>query len=209
MCACVKAIENARAAALPSRYLLTSARAVSRSAAMPVANVTRTKAPGASRTRSRSAATGSSTAPGGARQRTPVERDRVGGAASAADELGAIGLPFDRSAEPSIDAEHVKGPDGTLVRAARPPAEQQAGVLRVVLGFDEQLPEGRMREVVLRTRQHDLGVAGDFDFARPIAVVGDRQPPDLDVVFRATRRSAAAFRSRRRAGGTSPCRARR
>ena len=63
MCTWVNAIENARAAALASRYLRTSASAVARSGATPVAKVTRTNAPGARRTRSRSAATGSSTAP--------------------------------------------------------------------------------------------------------------------------------------------------
>jgi len=54
---------NARAAALPSRYFRASARADARSGATPVANATRTTAPGASRMRSRSAPIGSRTAP--------------------------------------------------------------------------------------------------------------------------------------------------
>ena len=40
-----------------------------------------------------------------------------------------------------------------------------------------------MREIVLGTRQHDLRVARDFDLARPIAAIGDRQPPHFHVVF--------------------------
>jgi hypothetical protein len=30
-----------------------------------------------------------------------------------------------------------------------------------------------MGEIVLGTCEHDLGVAGDLDFARPVAAVGD------------------------------------
>ena len=119
MCACVNAIENARDAALPSRYLLHQRRArVSRSGATPVANVTRTIAPGTSRTRSRSAAIGSSTAPVVPDSGAAVERDRIGGGASAAEEPRAIGLPFDRAAEPALDAEDVEGP-GSIPRRRR------------------------------------------------------------------------------------------
>src|SRR5207342_1542238 len=113
------------------------------------------------------------------RQRTPVKRDRVGGGPSAADELRAISLPFNRTAQPSVDPKDVESPNRLLVLATGAAAEQQAGVLRVVLGLDEELPEGRMGEVVFGASQHDLGVAGDLDFPRPTSVVGDRQPPDF------------------------------
>ena len=71
----------------------------SRSAATPVANVTRTNAPGASRTRSRSARDRIEHGAGRARQRAAVERDRVGRRSSAAEEPRAIGFPLDRAAE--------------------------------------------------------------------------------------------------------------
>ena len=184
MCACVKAIEKARAAALRVAVLPHQRQRASRSAATPVANVTRTNAPGASRTRSRSAATGSSTA--------PVVPD-------SARPSSAIGLAVDRPRprKRARSVSHSTAPpsrpstprtwnaqSGASSAAARPPAEQQAGALRVVLGLDEQLAERRMREIVLGACQHDLGVAGDLDLARPIAAVGDRQPPHLHVVFR-------------------------
>ena len=149
-----------------------------------MANVTRTNAPGASRTRSRSAATGSSTAPVVPDSARPSSASGIGRRPPAAEEPRAIGLPFDGAAEASVDAEHVERPGRRLVGAARAPAEQQAGALRVELGLDEQLAERRVGEVVLGTRQHDLGVAGDLDLARPIAAIGDRQAPHLDVVFR-------------------------
>ena len=145
--------------------------------------MTRTKAPGASRTRSRSAAIGSSTAPVVPDSGRPSSAIGLAGDRSAAEEVRAIGLPLDGAAEPSVDAEHVKCPGGVSSGAARPPAEEQAGALGIVLGLDEQLAEGRMREIVLGTRQHDLGVARDLDLARPIAVIGDRQPAHLDVVL--------------------------
>ena len=156
----------------------------SRSGATPVAKVTRTNAPGASRTRSRSAATGSSTAPVVPDSARPSSAIGLAGRSPAAEESRAIGFPLDGAAEPPVDAEHVERPRRRLVGAARPPAEQQAGALRVELGLDEQLAERRVGEIVLGTREHDLGVAGDLDLARPVAAVGDRQPAHLDVVFR-------------------------
>ena len=185
MCTWVNAIEKARAAALPSRYLRASASAVARSGATPVAKVTRTTAPGASRTRSRSAPIGSSTAPVVPDSARPSRAIGVGGRAPAADEARPIGFPLDGAAEArTVHAEHVEADDRRFVGRARPAAEQQAGALRIELGLDEQLAERRMREVVLRTRQHDLRVAGDLDLARLRAAVGDRQPPHLHVVFR-------------------------
>ena len=183
MCTCVNAIENARAAALPSRYLRASASAASRSGATPVANVTRTNAPGRQAHAFAQRGNRIEHRAGRARQRAAVERRRVGRRAAAAEEARAIGLPFDGAAQAPVDAEHVERPDRRLVRAARPPAEEEAGALRVELGLDEQLAERRMREVVLGRCQHHLGIARDLDFARPVAAVGDRQPPHLDVVF--------------------------
>ena len=41
-----------------------------------------------------------------------------------------------------------------------------------------------MGEIVLGTREHNLGVARDLDLPRPVAAIGDRQPANLHVVFR-------------------------
>src|SRR6476620_5291859 len=41
-----------------------------------------------------------------------------------------------------------------------------------------------MRRIVAWTRQHDLGIGGQFDFAGPQSIIGDRHPPDLAVVLR-------------------------
>ena len=139
---------------------------------------------------------------GRARQRAPVERGGIGRRTAAAEEPRAVRLPLDGAAEPSVDAEDVKGPGRRLVGGARAPAEQQAGALRVVLRLDEQLPERGVGDVVLGTRQHDFRVARHLDFAGPIAAIGNREPPHLDVVLRRDGHRAAAFRNRRRAGGT-------
>ena len=184
MWTCVKAIEKARAAALPSRYLRASARADARSGATPVAKAMRTAAPGASRMRSRSAPIGSSTAPVVPDKARPSSDDRVRQRAAAAEEPRAIGFPLDRSAQPrTVHAEHVEGDERRFVGGPRPAGEQQARALRVELGLDEQLAEGRVREVVLRARQHDLGVAGHLELAG--------LPPRLVSVSRRTSTSSS------------------
>jgi hypothetical protein len=155
MCTCVKAIENARDAALPSRYFRASASAGDRI----------------------------EHGPGRPRERPSLERCRLRRRSSAAEEARAIGFPFDRAAQPSFDAEHVERPARGLVRTPRPPAEQQPRALRVELCFHEELRERRVGEIVLGRRQHDFGVARDLDLPRAIAAVHDRQPPYFHVVF--------------------------
>ena len=41
-----------------------------------------------------------------------------------------------------------------------------------------------MGEIILGSREDDLGVARDFDLPRAIAAVGDRKPAHLHIVFR-------------------------
>ena len=106
------------------------------------------------------------------------------GGSSATDEARPVRLPFDRSPQASLNAEDMKGPDRHFVGRARPPAEQQPDALRVEFGFDEELAERRVGEIVFGTSQDDLGVTRHFDFARQRSTIDDRQPPDFDVVFR-------------------------
>ena len=143
---------------------------------------------------------------GRARQRAAVERGRAVGVAAAADEARAIGLPFDRPLRPAFEAQHVHRPDRRLARVARPPMAEQRRAVGQVLGFEKQLAEGRMREIVGRRRQHDLGVAGDVDLADPRALVDHRHPADFDVVFGRDGDVELRRRPRRRGGGTSPAR---
>jgi hypothetical protein len=117
-------------------------------------------------------------------QRTPVEGDRVRRRTSAADEVRSVGVPLHGSTEPPFDAEHVEGPQLLFFRAAGTPGEEQTCALRRVLGLDKQLSECRMCEVVFRTSEDDFGKARHLDLTRALTVVGDRQPADLDIVFR-------------------------
>ena len=184
MCTWVKAIENARAAALPSRYLRASAErggAIRRDAGGE-----RHAHEGARRQPHALAQRGDRIEhrAGRAGQRAAVERERVGERAAAAEEPRAIGLPLDGAAE----AGHRRRARGTPTTGASSAARgrrlnSRPALCAIELGLDEQLAERRVREVVLGTRQHDLGVAGDLDLARPVAAVGDRQPPHLDVVL--------------------------
>ena len=60
---------------------------------------------------------------------------------------------------------------------------QQRGAAGEVFGFEKQLAEGGVGEIVGGARQHDFGVAGDVDLADPRALIDDRHPPDFDIVF--------------------------
>ncbi len=74
--------------------------------------------------------------------------------------------------------------DRRVLRIARAPMAEQRGAVGEVLGFEKQLAERRMRQIIGRRRQHDLRVAGDVDLANSRALVDDRHAPHFDVVFR-------------------------
>ena len=120
---------------------------------------------------------------GGARQRPAVERDGILERAAAADEARAIGFPFERTVRPSFEAQHVHRPGAGIARVARAAMADQRAALGQELGFDEQLAERRMREIIARLRQRHFDVAGDVDLADAIAVVDELQDAHLDVVF--------------------------
>ena len=119
--------------------------------AMPVANESRTVAPGGSRIRWRRLTIGSST--------TPVVPDsaRPSSASGSRGRRGrGRGSARDRS---PIRAGPAAGPRGSgrgtptppaSPRIARPPMAEQRRAVGQVLGFDEQLAERRVREVVRR-----------------------------------------------------------
>ena len=129
------------------------ASAPSRLEAIPVANDSRTKPPGARRMRCRRLTIGSSTAPVVPESGASVERHGILGAAAAAQEARAVGLPFHRPLHPPLDAQHVDRPHARLVRERGPPGADQGGALGQVLGLDEQLAEGRVGQVVGRRGQ--------------------------------------------------------
>ncbi len=52
-----------------------------------------------------------------------------------------------------------------------------------ILCFEKQLAKGWMREIIGRARQDNFGVAGDIDLADPFALIDDRYPTHLDIVF--------------------------
>ena len=61
---------------------------------------------------------------------------------------------------------------------------EQRGAAGEVLGFEKQLAERRVRQIIGRCRQHDLRVAGDVDLTNSRALVDDGHAPHFDVVFR-------------------------
>ena len=120
---------------------------------------------------------------GGAGERASIEGLGILGAASAAQETAAIGLPLHRPLRPAFEAQDVDGPGGGLVRPPRPPMAEEGGALGQVLGLDEQLAEGGVGQIVGRGGEDDLRIARDLDLPGTVAVVGHGQPAHLDVVF--------------------------
>ena len=74
--------------------------------------------------------------------------------------------------------------------------------------LQEQLGKCRVGLVGPAMVQADLGVAGQVEVARPVAVVDNRDQPDFGVVRPAGRRSPAASRCRHPAAGNRPGRRR-
>ena len=130
--------------------------------------------------------------------------------ATAPEELLAIRFKLDARWSESSQQQNVDRPlapaagrraDGALARRRR--------FGRNVFGLDEQLLKRRMGEVGHLRGEDDLGVTGDLDRHGCRAVVHDPELPDLDLIFRADRDLVVASQSRRRSGGTPPCRSRR
>ena len=96
-----------------------------------------------------------------------------------ARSVSTSGLP---TASPSTIARCAAQISGSR-RRAPPPRRQDGAQLGEILGRDEQLREGRMRDVVGLRRQHQFGIGGHVDLARPVAGIGDRDAADLGVVF--------------------------
>ncbi len=86
------------------------------------------------------------------------------------------------------------------VRRAPPPRCQDGTEIGEILGFDEQLHEGRMRDVVGLRRQHHFGIGRHIDLARPVAGIGNRHAADLGVVSRPKQAPPAWWSAFRRAG---------
>jgi len=85
---------------------------------------------------------------------------------------------------PSLEAEDVHRPGARIARVARAAMADQRAALSEELGFDEQLAERGMREIIPRLGESHFDVAGDVDLTNAIAVVDQLQDAHFDVVFR-------------------------
>jgi hypothetical protein len=86
---------------------------------------------------------------GRARQRPAVEHDRSGRRPAAADEACAVGLPLDRAAQAwAVDTQYVEADDGDSSAARGRRLNSRPALCGFELGFDEQLAECRMRQIV-------------------------------------------------------------
>ncbi|MNU73210.1 hypothetical protein D3C71_626880 [compost metagenome] len=116
------------------------------------------------------------------RERLRVER-RVGQRAVAADEGAPVGHAVDRQ-HVGIDRGHeVHRGHHRIAMQARLARQQQRAPCRFPARFDEQVGKGRMRLVGLGVRQHRLEVRDEFERARFVARVVQRDVAQLGVVL--------------------------
>ena len=104
--------------------------------------------------------------PDGVRERPAVDNgDRRADAVAATEEPRPVGLKFRRAHGLAVDDGQMRGPDFRLGRRSPAPRRQNGADIGEIFGFDEQLREGRMRDVGALRRQNEFGVGGDFDLA--------------------------------------------
>src|SRR5258705_347397 len=65
-----------------------------------------------------------------------------------------------------------------------PPCAEDRGVRRRVAGFEEELPESGVGQVLRHRRERELDEARDLDLARTRTPVRHGEPAHLDVVLR-------------------------
>ena len=79
---------------------------------------------------------------------------------------------------------HVRAPERSLGRGARPPGCRERRTPLMPLGLDEQVGERRMGAVGVRRREHHLAVARELDLPHLVAVVRHGDAPDLRGILR-------------------------
>src|SRR5258705_1858869 len=110
-------------------------------------------------------------------------RDRVGGGPAAAEEPSTIGFVLRGAYRITFDNYCMNAPDRSI------PAGSLAaiGQNRVFSGdkfrLDKEIAERRMSGVGRWWYQHNLSVTGNFDLSDTCRIVGQRNTPDLGVVF--------------------------
>ena len=85
---------------------------------------------------------------------------------AAAEETRAVGFDFRLADGLAIDDGEMRRPDFRFGGTRRRRVARSAPTSAKIFGLDEQLGEGRMRDVRRLRRQHQFGVGGDLDLAR-------------------------------------------
>ena len=118
------------------------------------------------------------------RESAPVHCLWVFGAAPAPQESHPVRLPLDLRLRRSVDGEDVKYDERRIVRAAGPTSRQESRILGDPLRLEEELPERGVGDVVGDGPQTHFDVARQLDLAGTVALVRQRDTPDLGVVPR-------------------------
>ena len=102
---------------------------------------------------------------------------------AAAEESRPVRFEFRRADGFAVDDRQMRGPDFRVARRPLSPRRQDRADVGEIFRLDEQLGEGRMRDVGALGREHEFGIGGDLDVARAASGVGDRDPANLGVVL--------------------------
>jgi len=103
---------------------------------------------------------------------------------AAAEEAGPVGFDFRPAHDfAAVDDGEMGGPDFRLRRRPSSPCREDGADLREILGLDEQLGKGRMRDIGGLRRQHQLGIGGELDLPRAGACIRDRDAADFGIIL--------------------------
>ena len=111
------------------------------------------------------------------------DRNRVCGRVPPAEKTRTVSFKLNPADRIAAGRQHVHAPNGLVLCRTRTPMGQQRVVRRVKFSFNEQVAERGMGEVVSAWGQHDFGIAGQFDFARAIRIIRQRNAAHLGIVF--------------------------
>ena len=115
---------------------------------------------------------------------TVGHRARCSDPMAATEKPRAVGFPLYAPDGLAFDGHHVRDPDRRLGSRPRAPRREEGVRLGHEGRLHEQVGERGVGRVRRRRRQHDLGVRRHVDLPGPRSEVGERDAPNLGIVFR-------------------------
>ncbi len=118
------------------------------------------------------------------KRRNLLQRGGVGEGPAAPDEPGAVGFAGDLTLLAALTHHQMQQPGRLFFFGAGAAGAKNGGRWAHEFGLHEQIAEGGMGCVRGGSREHHFRITGQFDDARAWRMIGERDAPQLHVVFR-------------------------